>query len=794
MTSIENKQRLTLVAIMILVALSVTGISMYSFHTEHLKDHRDELIHIVESRARLIEAVARFDKQYSSNYPGGTREATISQIRDAQENFAGFDETGEFMLGQKNGEEIVFLLTPRHQQATLPIRIPMAGKQAEPMRRALRGAKGTIVAQDYRGVEVLAAYQYIKELDLGLVAKVDVSEIYEPFIQAGIFVGVGGLIFILIGTMVFFKVSGPLVQSIKDKEKQLDSVLTGAEVFFWDWKIKTDEVVHDPRWSGFLGYDEEEIKSTLQQCIDLVHPGDLPKVQRELDDHIQGISSFIDVEYRALKKSGEWTWILDRGKILERDNDGKPLRAYGTYQSIQERKDADQALQESEERLELALEGGAIRFWDWNIKTGQLIFDENWIKDLGYDKDEIKNTFEQWELLTHPDDLPGTRETINAHLKGKTHLYEAEYRVLHKSGHWLWTLDRGRIVEKNMDGKPIRFCGTFLDITERKKAEEALSESEKDLSHAQEIANLGNWVWEIPKNELRWSNQIFRIFGLNKQKFGATYEAFLERVHPEDRQMVDNAVNKAFVEGTPYNIEHRITLLDGSEKIVHELAEVEFDSSQKPIKMIGTVQDITERKRSEEKIAEAQKQLVASQKLAGIGELTAGVSHEVLNPVNIISVHTQMLQKKVTDNPYVQEFCKKTRHEIDRIQKIMGSLLEFSRRGNIELETGHMRDAIEKVLALIEKEFKLDNIEIVRDWCDTLVDISYDPDKIRQVYLNLLNNAKHSMPDGGTITVGCKAVKEREKKFHQFSFSDTGTGMNEETRLRLFEPFYTTKP
>ncbi len=203
---------------------------------------------------------------------------------------------------------------------------------------------------------------------------------------------------------------------------------------------------------------------------------------------------------------------------------------------------------------------------------------------------------------------------------------------------------------------------------------------------------------------------------------------------------------------------------------------------------------VIERQEAEERMELAQKQLMASKKLAGIGELTAGVSHEVLNPVNIISVQTQMLQRKTKDDPKIQKFCNKVRHEIDRIQKIMSSLLAFSRSGDSELQSGNLRDSIESVLALVEAEYKLDNIKIVRDWCDSLVEISYDPDKIRQVYLNLLHNAKHAMPDGGTITVGCASANNGGKDYHQFTFSDTGTGMSEEVRLKIFEPFFTTKP
>ena len=137
-------------------------------------------------------------------------------------------------------------------------------------------------------------------------------------------------------------------------------------------------------------------------------------------------------------------------------------------------------------------------------------------------------------------------------------------------------------------------------INERKRSEEVLRESETSLENAQRIARMGNWEWNIGKNELYWSDQIYRIFGLIPQEFGATYEAFLNAVHPDDRELVKKSVNDAVYEKMPYDIDHRILLPDGSERVVHEQAEVFFDDAGRAIKMIGTVQDITERKWTEE--------------------------------------------------------------------------------------------------------------------------------------------------------------------------------------------------
>ncbi|MBI4682797.1 MAG: GAF domain-containing protein [Nitrospirae bacterium] len=139
----------------------------------------------------------------------------------------------------------------------------------------------------------------------------------------------------------------------------------------------------------------------------------------------------------------------------------------------------------------------------------------------------------------------------------------------------------------------------------------AFKVSEASLSNAQRIARLGNWDWDIARNELRWSDEIYRIFGLSPQEFGATYEAFLNSVHPDDREFVTEAVNQALSGRKPYSIDHRILLPDGSEGIVHEQAEVILDEAGRPVKMAGTVQDITERKTLEQGLVEYGKELMA---------------------------------------------------------------------------------------------------------------------------------------------------------------------------------------
>lgn len=186
--------------------------------------------------------------------------------------------------------------------------------------------------------------------------------------------------------------------------------------------------------------------------------------------------------------------------------------------------------------------------------------------------------------------------------------------------------------------------------------------------------------------------------------------------------------------------------------------------------------------------------MATSEKLAGIGRLAAGVSHEVLNPLNIISLQVQMLQNKVKENPIVLKYCGKMKIEVERITKIMGSLLLFSRKGDSQLTQFSIKDIVAGVLDLVQQTFSLDNITIETEYDAVLKEITADKEKLRQVFLNLINNAKQAMPEGGTLSIKCHETNKGSKDFMRISISDTGTGIKSENLSKLFDPFFTTKP
>ncbi len=349
-----NEKR-RIIALIIILAISITviaSVTIFLLYRAAFEGQKARLAETARSRARMMEAVARFDMRYSDqDIAGGAFAATLLQVFDAHSRFKGFGETGEFALAKRDGDEIVFLLSRRHRgsedagiEIPLSRPIPFNSDIAKPMRRALSGESGIIIGLDYRGVRVLAAYEPVDVLNLGIVAKIDLAEIRAPFIRAGLLATAIGLLIIIIGTLLFLRISDPMIQRLGESEERLRYALEGAGDGVWDWNIKTDDMFYSERWASMLGYKLDEIEPTFDFLNGLVHPDDNSSFKKAINDHLENKTPFFGVGLRMKAKSGMWKWILSRGRIMERDARGKPLRMIGTHQDITERKMTEDAL------------------------------------------------------------------------------------------------------------------------------------------------------------------------------------------------------------------------------------------------------------------------------------------------------------------------------------------------------------------------------------------------------------------------------------------------------------------
>lgn len=375
----------------------------------------------------------------------------------------------------------------------------------------------------------------------------------------------------------------------------------------------------------------------------------------------------------------------------------------------------------------------------------------------------------------------------------------------------------GKIIDVSLTLSPIKDkAGNVVgvstiarNISEELNAQRELKESQEDLAEAQRIAQVGSWVWNIKDNSLRWSDEIYRLFGLTPQEFPATYPAFLDRVHPEDRSLVEDSVEMSLANQKPYNIEHRITLPSGENRHVNEQSFIKYDTDGLPHFMIGTVQDITRRKlvelelekhrlHLEELVEERTKelnfskdQLVHSEKLAAIGKLVASFAHEFNNPLFGVTVAIQEIGEGVFMGEDYKELLAIAIRECKRMADLIKKLQGFNKPSSKEFKPVDLHEILDEMLIITSKTFKKHKISFSKNYAPALPKVIVVEDQIKQVMLNILQNAEYACPKNhGEIWLSSE-FNESQVTLH---FRDNGCGISKTNLDKIFEPFFTTKP
>ncbi len=231
------------------------------------------------------------------------------------------------------------------------------------------------------------------------------------------------------------------------------------------------------------GYSEQELLNLTFQ--DITHPDDLNIDLNYLQQMLDGDIENYVLEKRYFHKNGHVVWILLSVSLM-RDDKGQPDFFIAQLQDITDRIMALREMRESEQRLELAIEGAELGTWDWDIQTDHVTFNHRWAEMLGYTLEEIETHRSSWEKLVHPDDIEEAQEILARHLRGDIAIYESRHRLRHKDGYWIWVLDKGKVIQRNEVGEPVRACGTHLDITSRKEYEHQIEQQAEQLRIANE--------------------------------------------------------------------------------------------------------------------------------------------------------------------------------------------------------------------------------------------------------------------------------------------------------------------
>jgi two-component system, cell cycle sensor histidine kinase and response regulator CckA len=342
------------------------------------------------------------------------------------------------------------------------------------------------------------------------------------------------------------------------------------------------------------------------------------------------------------------------------------------------------------------------------------------------------------------------------------------------------------------------------DVTDLVQRDQALRESQASLAAAQRIAKLGSWELDLVnpgaagREPLRWSDETFRIFGYEPGEIDVSNESFFRLVHPDDRESLRQAVDQAIAEGSTCNVEHRARRRDGREIIVQALATVERDAAGAPVRMVGTVQDITERKHIEDGLRQ-------SQKMEAVGQLTGGLAHDFNNLLTVIIGSAEQLEEiRQGENPLAEKLLSNITRAADQASALTRRLLAFARKQPLQPRAVNINEYVLGMKPLLQRSIG-EHIAIQMVPAADLWAAYVDPHQVEAAVLNLAINARDAMREGGHLTIETANVIMAEQQAARYGdvtpgeyvaldVSDDGRGMPAEILARAAEPFFTTKP
>jgi PAS domain S-box-containing protein len=357
-----------------------------------------------------------------------------------------------------------------------------------------------------------------------------------------------------------------------------------------------------------------------------------------------------------------------------------------------------------------------------------------------------------------------------------------------------------KILVPGTDGRPMLILGIAEDITGRMAMESDLKRSRESLAKAQALAGIGNWEWTRPGREVRWSDQMYRLLGWQPGEVEADLKQLMMRIHPDDRPLFGRSLRCLVLgrEGPPQDF--RVMLPDGSVRFLHSILEAEPGPAGRPMRVRGTLQDVTERRTTEDAFRQAQK-------LESLGVLAGGIAHDFNNLLAAIGGNLELAQMNMRPDPEAAPFLTKIEKILKRASDLTRQMLAYSGKGRMVVRRLDLNQVAEEMPHLLEVSISK-RVRLDYAFEPDLPPIEADPAQIQQVIMNLVTNASESIGDrDGVITLrtGLEylAAPQEELETHGWALNpglfatlevaDTGCGMSAETRRRLFDPFFTTK-
>jgi len=470
----------------------------------------------------------------------------------------------------------------------------------------------------------------------------------------------------------------------------------------------------------------------------------------------------------------------------------------GTIRDITDRKQAEEKIRQSEAELRQLVDV---------IPQQVYVFDADWTPlfanqrereytGLTIEETQSKDVFAR---KLHPEDLKRL-EAIRERALLETSPFELEVRIRGKNGQYRWFLLRDNPL-RDERGRVLRWYGTRTDIEDRKRAEEALKQSEAYLAEAQRLSHTGSWAWTPAGEEIRyWSEECYRILGFDPYAGLPRFETFFQRIHPDDQPRTSEKLDTAGREMAEFELNYRIVLPDGEIRDVHVVGHPVLSPSGDLVEFVGTVLDVTERTRAEEereRLRQLEAELAHINRVSMMGELAASIGHEIKQPIAAAVTNARTcvrwLKRDRPDLEEAREAAERMVEDVMRSADIINRTSSLYKKGTLERELVDVNEIINEIVALLRNEAARFDISIRTHLAPDLPKAMGDRVQLQQVLMNLMINSIDALKgiDGTReiiLTSQCEG-----SDWLLVSVSDTGVGLPSKMD-RVFDAFFTTKP
>ena len=453
-------------------------------------------------------------------------------------------------------------------------------------------------------------------------------------------------------------------------------------------------------------------------------------------------------------------------------------------------------LQRSEAYLSEAQRLSHTGSFGWSVLSGEIYWSEETYNIFEYDR-AVKPALELVVERIHPEDRELAGQIIRAATEGTD--VDAEHRLLMPDGRvkHLRVLARGL---KTSSGSR-EIVGAVTDVTAAKQAEKTLRESEAYLAEAQRLSRTGSWAWNPVTGENRyWSDECFRLLGFDPADGMPPFETFVQRIHPDDRPIVAEKLERATRERGEYEVDYRIIHPGGEVRDIHAIGHPVLSPSGELVELVGTGIDVTERKRAEEereRLRQAHAELARVNRITTMGELTASLAHEVNQPIAAAATNARTCVRWLTrEDPDLEEACAAAMRvvkDVTRASEIISRIRVLFHKGTSERELVDVNPVIGEMVLLLSSEAARHNILVRTELTADLPKVMADRVQLQQVLMNLMINSIDAMKDtngAGELTI--KSQRADNEELLVF-VSDTGVGLPTEQAHQIFDAFFTTK-